>query len=88
MNEAQKLYDPKVLRSYFPKGADLHLGGFEIFEHPLYGDEADPLAIGYSVKWGREIVFDVFISGDDYWDCEECKRDFQRAEDALMGGAL
>lgn len=88
MNEAQKLYDAKVLRSYFRNGADLQLGGFEIFEHPLYGDEADPLAIGYSVEWGREIVFDVFISGDDHWDYEECKRDFQRAEDALIGGAL
>ena len=88
MIEAQKLYDATVLRSYFPNGCDLELAPFEIFEHPLYGDEAEPLAIGYSEKLGREIVFDVFISGDDDCDLEECFHEFLIAEDALIGGAL
>ena len=36
-------------------------------------------------KLGREIVFDVFISGDDDCDLEECFHEFLIAEDALIG---
>ena len=48
------------------------------------GDEALPLAIGYSEKLGREIVFDVLISGDDDCDLEECFHEFYMEEDRIM----
>lgn len=84
---AQKFYQPEVLRAEFPNGCDLELGAnaeYEIFEHPLYGDEACPLAVRYSEKLGREIVFDVFISGDDVCDLEECLDSFLMEEHRLV----
>ena len=87
---AHPLYSADQLRSHFPNGCDLELGPnaeYEIFEHPLYGDEALPLAVRYSEKLGREIVFDVFISGDDVCDLEECLESFLMAEDHIMRGA-
>lgn len=87
LDPTQKFYQPEVLRAEFPNGCDLELVPFEIFEHPLYGDEACPLAVGYSEKLGREIVFDVFISGDDVCDLEECFHEFYMAEDRIMRGA-
>lgn len=81
---AQKFYQPEVLRAEFPNGCDLELAPFEIFEHPLYGDEACPLAIGYSEKLGREIVFNVFISGDEVCDLEECFHEFYMEEYRLV----
>ena len=84
MRAAEKLYHPDMLRSHFPYGCDFTLGRFEVFEHPLYGDEAPPLAIGYSQALKRPIVFDCFISGDDDCDLEELDREFNEEEARLL----
>ena len=84
MRAAEKLYHPDTLRSHFPWGCDLTLGRFEIFEHPLYGDEAMPLAVGYSKALSRPIVFDCFISGDDDCDLEELTDAFADEEARLL----
>ena len=77
-----KWHNPRTLRR--TDGDPLQLGRYDIFEHPTYGDERPPFAIGYSNKLGREMVFETFISGDDECDLEECNRNFKAEEQRLL----